>query len=130
MKTDVYWDPYDTEIDTDPYPTWRAMRDHAPLYHNEKFDFWALTRFEDVEAAHKDTVTFSSANGTVLEIMSANTFAGGASSIIFMDPPEHTQLRALVSRAFTPRRVSQLEGRIRELCAELFAPVEDKAEFD
>jgi cytochrome P450 len=130
MKTDVYWDPYDTEIDTDPYPTWRAMRDHAPLYRNEKFDFWALTRFEDVEAAHKDTATFSSANGTVLEIMSANTFAGGASSIIFMDPPEHTQLRSLVSRAFTPRRVSALEGRIRELCAELFAPVEDRAEFD
>jgi cytochrome P450 len=126
---DITWDPFDTEIDTDPYPTWRAMRDHAPLYRNEKFDFWALTRFDDVEAAHKDTVTFSSAHGTVLEIMSTNVMAG-ASSIIFMDPPEHTQLRSLVSRAFTPRRVSQLEGRIRELCAELFAPVEDQAEFD
>jgi cytochrome P450 len=130
MRTELYWDPFDTEIDSDPYPIWRRMRDEAPVYRNERYDFWALSRFDDVEAAHKDTATFSSAHGTVLEIMSPELVGGEHSSIIFMDPPEHTQLRALVSRAFTPRRVSALEARIRELCEELFARVEGRHSFD
>lgn len=128
--TELYWDPFDTGIDTDPYPVWRRLRDEAPVYRNERYDFWALSRFDDVEAAHKDNQTFSSAHGTVLELMSPDVVRGGNSSIIFMDPPEHTQLRALVSRAFTPRRVSALEGRIRELCRELFAAVEGRDTFD
>ena len=69
MKTDVYWDPFDVEIDTDPYPVWRRLRDERPLYRNERYDFWALSRYEDVEAAHRDPRRFSSAHGTVLEIM-------------------------------------------------------------
>ena len=116
--TDLYWDPFDTEIDRDPYEIWRRMRDEAPLYRNERFDFYALSRYADVEAAHRDPATFSSAHGTVLEMMSEQVMGGGF--MIFMDPPDHTQLRSLVSRAFTPRRVTQLEVRIRELCAELF----------
>ena len=68
---DVYWDPFDTEIDTDPYDTWRRMRDEAPLYRNDRYDFWALSRFADVEAAHRDPRTFSSRHGTVLELMGA-----------------------------------------------------------
>jgi len=131
-STDVTWDPFDTEIDADPYPTWRRLRDEAPVYRNDRFDFWALSRFDDVEAAHKDPETFSSAHGTVLELMSPNRLGdgGGGSSIIFMDPPEHSQLRALVSRAFTPRRVRELEVRIRELCAELFGGLEGLDSFD
>jgi cytochrome P450 len=113
---DLYWDPYDTAIDTDPYEIWRRMRDEAPLYRNEKHDFWALSRFDDVEAAHRDPKTFSSAHGTVLELMQDEPFDTG--QMIFMDPPDHTRLRALVSRAFTPRRIGQLEGRIRELCGD------------
>jgi cytochrome P450 len=48
-RADVYYDPYDFEIDSDPYPVWKRMRDERPLYHNERYDFWALTRFDDVE---------------------------------------------------------------------------------
>jgi cytochrome P450 len=118
VSTDVYWDPFDTEIDADPHPVWRRMRDDAPVYRNERYDFVALSRFADVEAAHRDPGTYSSAHGTVLEMMSPQPMGGGF--IIFMDPPDHTQLRALVSRAFTPRRMTQLEARIRELCGELF----------
>jgi cytochrome P450 len=92
------------------------MRDEAPVYRNDRYDFWALSRFDDVEAAHMDPKTFSSAHGTVLEIMSANRIP--VAQMIFMDPPDHTKLRGLVSRAFTPRRVSALESRIRELCAD------------
>ncbi len=113
---DLYWDPYDTEIDANPYEIWRRMRDEAPLYRNDKLDFWALSRFDDVEAAHRDPKTFSSAHGTVLELLQPEPFETG--QMIFMDPPEHTRLRALVSRAFTPRRIGQLEGRIRDLCAD------------
>jgi cytochrome P450 len=113
----IYWDPFDTEIDANPYEIWRRLRNETPLYRNEKYDFWALSRFEDVQAAHADNKTFLSGRGTVLELM--GTEMGPQASIIFMDPPEHDVLRALVSRAFTPRRVAELEGRVRQVCGDL-----------
>ncbi len=122
------WDPFDTEIDTDPYPVWKRLRDEQPLYRNDEYDFWALSRYDDVAAAHRSPVVFSSAHGTVLEIMSPTPYPPG--NIIFQDPPGHTTLRALVSRAFTPRRVSGLEDRIRELCAELLDPLAGSRGFD
>jgi len=125
---DLYWDPYDEEIERNPYEVWRRMRDEEPVYRNEKHDFYALTRFADVEAAHRDPQTFSSARGTVLEIMGPDLSRTG--QMIFLDPPEHTSLRHLVSRAFTPRRISDLEARVRELCAELLDPFVDASEFD
>ncbi|OHV42611.1 cytochrome P450 [Pseudofrankia sp. BMG5.36] len=115
--TDLYWDPFDKEIDVDPYPVWRRMRDEAPVYRNEKFDFYALSRHADVDAAHLDPATFSSAHGTVLEIMSPEPMNVG--QMIFMDPPTHTTMRVLVSRAFTPRRVGGMEGAIRAIAAQL-----------
>jgi cytochrome P450 len=126
--SDLYWDPFDIELDREPYEVWRRLRDDAPLYRNERFDFYALSRYADVESAHRDNATYSSAHGTVLEMMSPQPMRGGF--MIFMDPPDHTQLRALVSRAFTPRRVTQLEARIRELCAELFDAQRGRDEFD
>ena len=125
---DLYWDPYDEEIERNPYEVWRRMRDEAPVYRNDKHDFYALTRFADVEAAHRDPQTFSSARGTVLEIMGPDMSATG--QMIFLDPPDHTRLRQLVSRAFTPRRVAQLEARVRELCAELLDPFVGESELD
>ncbi len=115
---ELTWDPFDTDIDTDPYEIWRRMRDEAPVYRNETYDFYALTRFADVEAAHRDPATFSSAHGTVLELMGPEPIIN-AEMMIFTDPPLHTRLRSLASRAFTPRRVSQLEARVREICGEL-----------
>jgi cytochrome P450 len=112
-----YWDPYDIDIDADPYDTWRRLRDEAPVYRNDRFDFWALSRFADIEAAHRDPATFSSAHGTVLEMMTEHPYPG--SMMIFMDPPEHTRLRSLVSRAFTPRRVGGLEDQVRAIAADL-----------
>jgi cytochrome P450 len=126
--TDLYWDPYDEDIERNPYETWRRLRDEAPVYRNDKHDFYALTRFADVEAAHRDPQTFSSARGTVLEIMGADLSRTG--QMIFLDPPEHTSLRQLVSRAFTPRRVSELEARVRELCGELLDPFVGASELD
>ncbi|MGR6921393.1 cytochrome P450 [[Actinomadura] parvosata] len=119
--TALYWDPFDTTIDLDPYPLWRRMRDEQPVYHNDQLAFYALSRHADVEAATRDPRTYSSAYGTVLEIMTAEPMRGGM--MLFMDPPEHTMLRTLVSRAFTPRRISLLEEYVRTLCAELLDPL-------
>jgi cytochrome P450 len=126
--TELHWDPFDVEIDTSPYEIWRRLRDEAPVYRNEQYDFWALSRYDDVEAAHRDPATFLSSHGTVLEIMGPEPSSTGM--MIFMDPPEHTRHRTLVSRAFTPRRMSSLEGHIRKLCADLFAAADDPSGFD
>jgi len=117
---DLSWDPFDTDLDDDPHPTWRRLRDETPVYRNDKYDFYALSRYADVEAAHRDFRTFSSANGTVLELMGNDLRS--TEQMIFLDPPEHTRLRHLVSRAFTPRRVAELEGRVRGLCAVMLDP--------
>ena len=126
--TDIYWDPFDIELDAAPYEMWRRMRDEAPVYRNDKYDFFAFTRFEDVENAHKDPLTYSSAHGITLEIMGEDMARTGM--MIFQDPPEHTRLRHLVSRAFTPRRIADLEPKIRAICAELLDAQEGKASFD
>ena len=126
--TALYWDPYDTDLDDDPHPTWRRMRDEAPVYWNDQFGFFAYSRYADVEMAHKDPATYSSAHATVLELMSEDFSQPG--QMIFMDPPEHTTLRSLVSRAFTPRRIGALEEHIRELCAEMLDPQVGGSGFD
>ena len=115
LVADLYYDPYDYEIDADPYPVWRRMRDEAPLYRNDRHDFYALSRFADVHEASLDVETFSSAKGTVLELMNHGQETYPFPMMIFRDPPEHTQLRKLVSRAFSPRRIAALEDQIRQL---------------
>ena len=88
---------------------WARLRDEAPVYRNDRYDFWALSRFADVEVAHRDPATYSSACGTVLERMGPDMAETGM--MIFLDPPEHTSLRSIVSRALTPRRVTRLTER-------------------
>jgi cytochrome P450 len=128
MTDQLYWDPFDVDIDADPYGIWRRLRDEAPVYRNDRHDFWALSRFVDVEGAHRDPHTFSSRHGTVLELMQPTPHP--TAMMIFLDPPEHSRLRALVSRAFTPRRVGGLEARVRELAAELLDRWEPGETFD
>jgi cytochrome P450 len=126
--TDLYWDPFDVELDTDPYPVWKRMRDEAPVYRNDDLDFWALSRFDDVAAAHKDPATFCSSHGTVLELMGPDEMP--TAQMIFLDPPAHTRVRSLVSRAFTPRHIDGLQPRIREYCAQLLDPCVEQRSFD
>jgi cytochrome P450 len=129
LDQDLYWDPFDVELDTAPYDTWRRMRDEAPVYRNERHDFWALSRFADVNAAHRDPATFLSGRGTVLELM-GQELDQQPGLMIFMDPPRHDSMRALVSRAFTPRRVGALEDRVREVCREHLDPQVGGSGFD
>ncbi len=123
-----YYDPYDYAIDANPHPIWKRLRDEAPLYHNEKLNFYALSRFDDVMAACLDTERFSSAYGTVLELMTDEP--GESPMMIWRDPPEHTRLRKLVSRAFSPRRIGELEPRIRKICRSYLDPMQASDGFD
>jgi cytochrome P450 len=113
----VRFDPYAYEIHEDPYPTYRALRDDAPAYLDPERGFWALSRDADVRAALDDVATFSSTGGITLE----RGPEAVEPMLIEMDPPRHTQLRALVSRAFTPRRVADLEPVVQSLARDLVA---------
>jgi len=125
----VYYDPYDVELVVDPYPTFRRLREEAPLYYNEKYDFFALSRFEDVERGLVDRATYISGRGAILELIKANiTVPSGV--IVFEDPPIHTIHRGLLSRVFTPRKMNALEPRIRELCARSLDPLVGRGGFD
>lgn len=106
----MQYDPTDWQTQIDPYPTYAWLREHAPVYQNEKMGFWALSRFDDVWDAHLDYETFSSAWGQTLE----KTLTP-LPLMISMDPPKHTRVRQLVSKVFTPRRVAELEPTVREI---------------
>jgi cytochrome P450 len=123
----IYYDPYDYEIDTNPHSIWQRMREEQPLYRNDRYGFWALSRFEDVWAAYHDTTTFSSAHGVQLETLDEPV---EHPSMIFMDPPEHDRLRKLVSRAFTPRRVRDLEASVTTLVDDYLEAFVGAEQFD
>lgn len=127
---DLVYDPYDYAIDADPHPVWRRLRDEAPVYFNEGHGFYALSRFDDVLAAHLDPTTFSSAHTTVLELMAPEIDSYSQQLMIFMDPPRHTRYRKLVSRAFTPRRIAVIEPRVRELAAAFLDEQVGRDRFD
>ncbi len=128
-ESDVYYDPYDFEIDADPYPVWRRLRNEAPLYYNEKYDFYALSRWDDVERGLLDWETLRSGKGSVLELIRANIeIPSGA--ILFEDPPAHHVHRALMSRVFNPRRMNDLEPKVREFCRRSLDPLVGSGGFD
>jgi cytochrome P450 len=91
--TGIYYDPYDYEIDADPYPIWKRMRDEAPLYYNQKYDFYAVTRYADVRDVSVDWHTYSSAYGSVLEII-RNPPCSGGSATCCSDPRSPRDLAA------------------------------------
>ena len=114
----VEFSPYSYEFHEDPYPLYRRLRDEAPVYHNAEGGFWALSRHADVLAAFRDTRRFSNREGVSIDPAARGAAAARAgTSFLAMDPPEHTRFRSLVSRGFTPRRVADLEPRIREIAA-------------
>ena len=112
---ELRFSPYDYAIHEDPYPTYARLRDEAPLFHNEEEGFWALSRHADVIDGFRDTARLSSSHGVSLDASAYGPDAHRTSSFIAMDPPRHGQMRGLVSRAFTPRRVERLEPEIRSL---------------
>jgi cytochrome P450 len=124
-----YYDPYDFEIDTDPYPIWKRLRDERPLYWNERYRFFALSRFDDVERCSVDWRTYSSAKGTLLELIQSGMEIPPG-SIIFEDPPDHDLHRGLLSRVFTPKKMGAIEPKVREFCARSLDPLIGAGGFD
>lgn len=111
----VEYNPYSYAAHEDPYPIYRALRAEAPVYRNHALNFWALSRHADVLAAFRDPSRYSNRNGVSLDPAASHPGAKATMSFLAMDPPRHTRMRALVSRGFTPRRIAELEPRIRDL---------------
>jgi cytochrome P450 len=126
---EVYYDPYDFAIDDDPYPTWKRLRDEAPLYYNEKYNFFALSRYEDVARELHNWETYRSGRGTTMDIiLSGIELPPGI--ILFEDPPIHDLHRKLLSRVFTPRRMEAIEPLTRQYCERALDPLVGSDRFD
>jgi cytochrome P450 len=108
---------------------YRRLREEAPLYYNAQYDFYAVSRFDDVQRALVDRETYSSARGSVLEFIKAN-IEMPPGVVIFEDPPQHTVHRNLLSRVFTPKNVSALEPRVRAFCQRALDPLVGARRFD
>lgn len=123
------YDPWNAELNADPYPMFKRFRDEAPLYFNEVHDFYAVSRFDDASRVLVDHQSFSSARGAVLEIIkSGMEIPPGL--LVFEDPPIHDFHRGLLSRAFTPRQIGGLEPRIRDFTARCLDPLVGGDRFD
>jgi cytochrome P450 len=127
--TDVYYDPYDTGIIANPYPTYARLREEAPIYYNNRYDFWAISRYSDVERALANWKVFSSRRSDILELVQSK-FDMPRGVMMFQDPPEHSMLRGLMSRVFTPRRMAAIEDQIRQYCVRCLDPLVGSAGFD
>jgi cytochrome P450 len=125
----VYWDPYRPDFWMNPYPVFRRLREEAPLYYNEQYDFYALSRFSDVESGFSNREAFSSSRGDVLEYIKADMEIPPG-MFIWEDPPFHTVHRGVLTRVFTPRRMNDLEQRIRAYCVRCLDPLAGAGRFD
>jgi cytochrome P450 len=127
--TEVYYDPYDRDILEDPYPIFKRLRDEAPLYYNEPYDFFAVSRFEDVKRSLLDRSTFSSRKGVILEMIKAD-FAMPSGTLIHDEPPIHTAHRQLLARVFTPKAMTAIEPQVRQFCVRRLDPLVGSKGFD
>ena len=126
---DVYYDPFDFDIDDDPYPVWKRLREEAPLYYNEKHDFYALSRYEDVARELPNWQTYRSGRGTTMDIIKSGLEVPPG-VILFEDPPLHDLHRKLLSRVFTPRRMEAIEPLTRQFCERALDPLIGSGRFD
>ena len=127
--SELYYDPWDVEIDLDPYPTFKRLREESPVYYNERHDFWGLSRYADIDAALREPNKLSSAKGDILEVVKADPVMPPG-VFINEDPPLHTIHRALVSRAFTPKRIREIEDKVRTFCIACLDPIVGSDRFD
>src|ERR1700754_1339021 len=124
------FDPYSDSFFDDPYETYRWMRDEAPVYYSERWDFHALTRYEDVVAAHRDWETFSSAYGVTLDALSMHRRFDELNMLILLDPPDHERLRKLVRQVFTKAAIANLEPLVTDVVTSYVDTLKGKQNFD
>src|SRR6202007_397096 len=126
---ELYYDPYDPDIDDNPYPIWKRMRDEAPLYYNEKYNFYALSRYEDVARELPNRQPSRSARGTTADIL-FNNIDVPPGILLFEDPPLHDLHRRLLSRVFTPGGMLAVESLVRRFGANELDPLIGSGGFD
>lgn len=125
----IDYDPYSEEALADPHPIYRRLRDEAPAYYVEKYDAWALTRFEDVWNASSDPDVFSSTSGTLpSQVLTKEQPV--IPILNYVDPPLHTELRGIFNARFTPRAVHATEAAVRDAAVALLARGAEKGTFD
>src|SRR5713101_1357280 len=124
------YNPFLPEVQADPFPYYTYLRHHAPVYQVPGVGCWAISRYDDVLSAFKSPQAFSSSIITAAFAGELDPFPPESPAIIASDPPDHTRLRKLVNRAFTPRRVAALDQHIREVVRDLIAQIPAQGEFD
>ncbi len=129
VATPVVYDPYDYAIDADPHPVWKRLRDEAPVYYNEKYDFYALSRYQDVARELHNWEAYRSGRGTTMDIILAGIELPPG-LLLFEDPPIHDLHRRLLSRVFTPRRMEAIEPLTRQYCVRALDPLVGSDRFD
>ena len=125
----LYYDPFDLDIDDNPYPVWKRMREEAPLYYNERHNFYALSRYEDVARELPNWETYRSGRGTTSDILFSNIEVPPG-ILLFEDPPLHDLHRRLLSGVFTPRRMLAVESLVRGFCERALDPLIGAGGFD
>ena len=120
MESGVSYDPTSAAILSDPYGTYDSLRAKDPIHRMRLIDAWVLTRYEDVDMVLRDHRRFSKDDGVEDEYR----------SMLHHDPPDHTRLRSLVSKAFTPRSVRELHPRVERIVAEILDDLDGKDRFD
>lgn len=118
MEMDLEFDPFSREMMESPYEKYRLLRKHAPVYFNRTRDFWAVTRYNDTRRVFKDYRTFSNKDGAALDGVSKDPEFFGTTMVI-MDPPDHTKLRRQFNPGWTVTAVRKLEPMVRETTDEL-----------
>jgi cytochrome P450 len=126
----IVFDPYDYAFQEDPYPVYRRCRDEDPLHHNVEHDFWVLTRHADIQHAIRTEGVYSNAMGVSIDKSAWGPDAHKVMSFLGMDPPRQQRLRSLVSKGFTPRRVTELAPRIQQLTDHYLDQCLEQGSFD
>ncbi len=130
LRRPLAYNPYAYDMHEDPYPTYARLRAEAPVYRNDEFDFWALSRHDDVLAAFRNVDLYSNAYGVSLDPSAFSPDAHRTMSFLALDPPRHTRMRSLVGKGFTPTKVGAMEDRIREITLEHLEPALERGTFD
>ncbi len=125
----IYWDPYEPEVFANPYPTLKRLREEAPLYYNEKDDFYAVSRYEDCLAVLGNRDDFISKHGGVIEVMKSGIEVPSG-MFIYEDPPRHTSHRRFFTKVFTPKHVAALDANVRDFCVKALDPLVGAGEID
>lgn len=131
-QSGVTYNPLSPRVYNNPYPTYAALRAKDPVHWSPLMDSWVLSRYADVDAVLRDHKRFSNdgRNRTNSRVRQVQTVAGGEPSMLFLDPPDHTRLRSLVSKAFTPQAIEALKPRIQAIMTELLDQIETPSAFD